>query len=84
MKPGEIAVIVTAREWIGVDGLLLSGEVEETEQYEFEYTLSGGLPDCDIPALIDHVRAFLGKEELIEFVRHALVVFRLADRSIDA
>ena len=40
MKPGEIAVIVSAREWIGVDGLLLSGEVEETEQYEFEYTLS--------------------------------------------
>ena len=28
MKPGEIAVIVTALEWIGVDGLLLSGEVE--------------------------------------------------------
>ncbi len=84
MKPGEIAVIVTALEWIGVDGLLLSGEVEETEQYEFEYTLSGGLPDGHISALIDHVRTFLGKEELIELVRHTLVVFRLTDRSIDA
>jgi len=30
----------SAREWIGVAGLLLSGEEEETEQYEFEYTLS--------------------------------------------
>ena len=62
----------------------MSGEVEETEQYEFEYTLSGGLPDGHISALVDHVRTFLGKEELVEFVRHTLVIFRLADRGVNA
>ena len=58
--------------------------VEETDKYEFEYTLSGGLPDGYIPALINHVRTFFGKEELIELVRHTLVIFRFADGSIDA
>ena len=53
-------------------------------QIRIEYTLSGGLPDGYIPALINHVRTFFGKEELIELVRHTLVIFRLADRSIDA
>lgn len=36
--------------------------VEESEQYEFENTLSGGLPDGYITALINHVRTFLGKD----------------------
>ena len=36
--------------------------VEKSEQYEFENTLSGGLPDGYITALINHVRTFLGKD----------------------
>ena len=67
-----------------MEGLLLLGEEEETDKSEFEYTLSRGLPDGYIPALINHVRTFFGKEELIELVRHTLMIFRLADRCIDA
>lgn len=46
--------------------------------------LSRGLPDGNIPALINHVRTFLGKEELIELVRYTFVVFGLADCGVNA
>ena len=67
---------------------ILAVENEKTltgvsDKQEFEYKLSGGLPDGNIPALINHIRTFLGKEELIEFVRHALMVFCLADCSVN-
>ena len=56
----------------------------ETDKLEFEYKLSGGLPDGNIPALINHVRTFLGEKELIELVRYTFVVFGLADCGVNA
>jgi hypothetical protein len=41
------------------------------------------LPYCDVPALVNHISTFICKEELIEFVRHTFVIFRLADSGID-
>ena len=36
----EVNLHQFAREWIGVEGLLLSGEVEETDKSEFSCALS--------------------------------------------
>ena len=34
---------------------------------------------CYISALINHIRTFLGKEKLVEFVCYTFMAFRLAD-----
>ena len=36
----EVNLHQFAREWIGVEGLLLSGEVEETDKSEFTFCCS--------------------------------------------
>ena len=40
-------------------------------------------PNRNIPALVNHIRTLLGEEELIEFVRHTLVIFSLADCGVN-
>ena len=59
-------------------------ETNEADKFEFKRKFSIELPDGNIPAFIDHVRAFPGEEELIKPVCHTFVIFRLADSDIDA
>ena len=40
--------------------------------------------DCDIAALVNHIRTTFRKDELEKFVCYTLLAFRLADCSIDA
>lgn len=45
----------------GLGGGATVVRVEEANKYEFEYTLSGGLPDGYIPALVNHICTLFGK-----------------------
>ena len=49
-EPEELAVIVSAREWIGMDRLLLPGW-RETDKYEFRWGATGLVEMVGDPAI---------------------------------